>query len=87
MLVDVVDDLVRDVVTNALPALAEQADLGRRDIVLNELRNHTNVVLPFLQTDERIIWMELVSLSMNRAHVVHTNVGTATLKDESAVNA
>ena len=48
MLVDVVDDLVRDVVTNALPALAEQANLGRRNIVLNELWNDPDVVLPLL---------------------------------------
>ena len=55
MLVDVVDDLVGNVVTNALPALAEQADLGRRDIVLDKLWNDTNVVLPLLQADKRIV--------------------------------
>ena len=48
MLVDVVDDLIGNVVTNALPALAEQANLGRRNIVLNELWNDPDVVLPLL---------------------------------------
>ena len=48
MLVDVVDHLVGNVVTNALPALAEQANLGRRDIVLDELWDDPNVVLPLL---------------------------------------
>lgn len=56
MLVDVVDDLVRDVVANALAALAEEADLGGRDIVLDELRNNTNVVLPLLKADKSIIY-------------------------------
>lgn len=48
MLVDVVDDLIRNVVTNALPALAEQANLGRRNIILDELWDDPNVILPLL---------------------------------------
>lgn len=55
MLVDVVDNLIGNVVTNALPALAEQADLGRRNIVLDKLWDDPNVVLPFLQADERVV--------------------------------
>jgi hypothetical protein len=55
VLVDVVDDLVGDVVANALAALAEEANLGRRNVVLDQLRDHTDVVPPLLQTDERVI--------------------------------
>lgn len=56
MLVDVVDNLVGNVVANALPTLAEQADLCRRNIVLDELGNNTNIVLPLLQADKRVIF-------------------------------
>lgn len=55
MLIDIVDNLIRNVVTNALSALAEQADLGGRDIVLNELRDDTDVVLPFLKAYKCVI--------------------------------
>ena len=55
MLVDVVNNLVRDVVSDALAALAEQANLCRRDIVLDELRNNTDVVFPLLQANKGII--------------------------------
>jgi hypothetical protein len=56
VLVDVINDLVRDIITDALSALTEKADLGGRDIVLDELGNNTNVVLPLLQADKGVIW-------------------------------
>lgn len=60
MLVDVVHDLVRNVITDALSALTEKADLGGRNIILDELWNNTNVVLPLLQTDKGIVCAVLV---------------------------
>jgi len=56
VLVDVVDDLVRNVVANALAALPEQPDLGRRYVVLNQLRNDTDVVPVLLESEQRIIY-------------------------------
>jgi hypothetical protein len=46
VLVDVVDDLVGDVVADALTPLAEEADLCRGNVVLNELRDHADVLFP-----------------------------------------
>ena len=55
MLVDVVNDLIGNVVTDALSALTEESNLGGRDIVLDELRNNANVVLPLLKADKGVI--------------------------------
>jgi hypothetical protein len=55
VLVDVVDDLVRDVVANALAPLAKEADLGGGYVVLDELWNYANMVTELLQADERVI--------------------------------
>jgi hypothetical protein len=53
--VDVVDDLVGDVVADALAALAEEADLGGRDVVLDELRDDADVLPPLLELYKRIV--------------------------------
>lgn len=60
MLIDVIHDLVRDIITDALSALAEEANFGGRYIILDELRNDSNVVLPLLQTDKGIVCAVLV---------------------------
>lgn len=64
MLVNVIDNLVRNVVTDALSTLTEKADLGGRDIVLDELRNYTNIVFPLLQADEGVIYAILASRTL-----------------------
>jgi len=56
VLVDVVDDLVWDIVADTLTPLAEEANLGRRDVVLYELWDNANVVPPLLELDERIVY-------------------------------
>jgi hypothetical protein len=53
--IDVIDDLVRNVVADALTPLTEKADLGRGHVVLNELRDHADVLLPLRKLDERVI--------------------------------
>jgi len=58
--VDVVDDLVGDVVADALTPLAEEPDLGGRDVVLDELRDHADVLPPLLELYERIVCSMLV---------------------------
>jgi hypothetical protein len=58
--VDVVDDLVRDVVSDALAPLAEEADFGGGDIVLDELWNYTDVVSELLEADKRVVYCMLV---------------------------
>lgn len=55
VLVNVVDDLVRDVIADALAPLPEQADLGGRNVVLDELRNHADVVPELLKLHQRIV--------------------------------
>jgi hypothetical protein len=54
--VDVIDDLVGDVVADALAPLAEQADLGGRDVVLDELRDDADVLPPLLELYKRIVY-------------------------------
>lgn len=60
MFVDVVDDLVGNVVTDTLTPLAEQANLGGRDIVLDELGDDANVVSPLLQLNKGIVCFKSV---------------------------
>jgi hypothetical protein len=55
VLVNIVDDLVGDVVPNALASLAEEPDLGGGNVVLDELRNYANVLPVLLKAYERII--------------------------------
>lgn len=55
VLVDVVDDLVWDVVADALAPLPEEADLGGGHVVLDELWNHANVVAELLEADKRVV--------------------------------
>lgn len=55
VIVDVVNDLVRNVVTNAFASLAEETNLGRGNIILNELWNDPNVLSELLKTDKRIV--------------------------------
>jgi hypothetical protein len=62
VLVDVVDDLVGNVVADALAALAEEADLGRGDVVLDELRDHADLFAELLEADKRVIWNILVEV-------------------------
>ena len=55
MLIDVIDDLVGDIIAYALSALSEQANLRRRNIVLDQLRDNPNIVSPLLEANECII--------------------------------
>ena len=55
MFVDVVDNFVGNVVADALTALAEEADLGRRHIVLDELRDNVDVISVLLEADKGIV--------------------------------
>ena len=63
VLVDVVDDLVGNVVADALTPLAEEADLGGGDIVLNELRDYADVLLPLRELNERVVWGVLINIA------------------------
>lgn len=55
VIVDVVNNLVRDVVTDTFASFAEEADLGGRYVILNKLWNDTDVVPELLETDKRIV--------------------------------
>ena len=55
VLVDVVDDLVGNVVADTLAALAEESDLGRGNIVLDQLRDDPDIIPVLLKAYERII--------------------------------
>jgi hypothetical protein len=66
VLVDVVDDLVRDVVADALAALPEEADLGRGDVVLDELGDDADLLAELLEADERVVFGVLVKFRIAR---------------------
>ena len=71
MLIDVVDDLVGDVVADALAALAEEADFGRGDVVLDQLRNNADVLAVLLKANERVVCGGLVSIVGLRTELTH----------------
>jgi hypothetical protein len=50
MLLNVLHNLLRDQVSNRHVSPTEESDLGRADVVLHELLNDPNVVLPLLQS-------------------------------------
>lgn len=70
MLINVIDNLVRNVVADALAPLPEEADLGRGDVVLDELWNDTDVVSELLQAHKRIVWAMLVEFT-SFAEIIH----------------
>lgn len=84
VLIDVVDDLVGNVVANALASLPEEADLGGRYVVLDELGNNANVLPVLLEADKGIIWGVLAKRWRSIVRSL-TNICTAAFKDESAI--
>jgi hypothetical protein len=62
--VDVVDNLVGNIVTNAFATFSEQADLRRRYVILDELGDHPNIVLPLLKAEKRVICRMSDTLSL-----------------------
>ena len=55
MLLDVVDDRVRDEIPHAHLASQKQTDLGAADIVLDQLLDDVDVVLPRLQARQGFV--------------------------------
>ena len=84
VLVDVVDHLVGNVVADALASLAEEANLGRRHVVLDELRNNADVVPPLLQLHEGVIWYKSVIQGIAGSEE-HTDISAAAFEDKGAV--
>jgi hypothetical protein len=84
VLVNVVDDLVRDVVADALAPLPEEADLGGRNVVLNELRNNADVISELLELDQRIVYSLLVVFEVCR-DFSRTDISATALQDECTV--
>lgn len=70
VLVDVFDNLVGNVVADALAALAEKPDLSGRDIVLDQLWDDTDVVSVLLKSEEGVICVKSV-LVMCACGIVH----------------
>lgn len=55
MLLDIVDDRNWDQIADAHLASQKEADFGAANVVLNELLNHIDIVLPRLQGRQRFV--------------------------------
>lgn len=66
MLLNIVDDGRRNEITDTHLTAQKQANLGATDIVLDELLNDVDVVLPGLETGKGLIYIGTTALNDKR---------------------